>query len=414
MQQNITREKHKFKNSNGETLAALLEKPAGKVKAVALFAHCFTCSKNIGVAGRISHTLAAKGFAVLRFDFTGLGNSEGDFANTNFSSNIEDLISAAQYLQKIGLPVDLLIGHSLGGAAVLAAAHEIDTGKAVVTVGAPYEPAHVSRLFVNRRQEIETTGAAEVELAGRHFTIKQQFIDDITQQNQQQRIATLRKALLVMHAPLDEIVSIDNASGIFQAAKHPKSFISLDNADHLLTDPIDANYVAEAIAAWSERYVAQLQQSSHTEETIVLAGNEVLVQETGDSFLTNAIITDNHRLIADEPLSVGGNNLGPDPYQYLLAALGACTSMTLRLYAKHKGLNINQIGVKLGHQKIHAQDCEECETETGKLDQITRELFIDGELTDAQRQRLVEIADKCPVHKTLKSEINIRTNLATE
>lgn len=405
----VTRDKITFTNDRGETLAGLLERPEGKPKAYALFAHCFTCSKNVGAASRISRALAAQGFAVLRFDFTGLGNSEGDFANTNFSSNVSDLIHAARHMRDNHGPVELLIGHSLGGAAVLAASGELPESKAVVTIGAPSDPGHIQQLLRDHVENIEARGQATVELAGRQFTIKKQFLDDIRNRPLGARIAGLRKALLVMHSPLDDIVDVEEASKIFIAAKHPKSFVSLDRADHLLNDPRDAQFVADVIAAWAARYVLAAAVAPATAWPALNAG-EVLVRDV-DETLTNEIFSGSHHLWADEPLDVGGADRGPDPYKLLLAALGACTSMTLRLYARHKNLALRRVNVRLRHQKIHAQDCQECETKSGKLDQIEREISVEGDLDDSQRRRLLEIADKCPVHRTLKSEIRIVTQL---
>jgi len=406
----VTRDKVSFTNDRGETLAGLLERPEGRPKAYALFAHCFTCSKNIGAASRISRALAAQGFAVLRFDFTGLGNSEGDFANTNFSSNVSDLVRAAQHVQSAYGPVELLIGHSLGGAAVLAAAGELPEVKAVVTIGAPSDPGHVKHLLRDHLEDIEAEGEATVELAGRQFTIKKQFLEDIRRRPLGARIAALRKALLVMHSPVDDIVGVDEASKIFLAAKHPKSFVSLDHADHLLNDPRDAQFVADVVAAWSGRYVLEAGGESASERPVLNAG-EVLVRDVGGA-LSNEVFVGGHHLWADEPIAVGGGDRGPDPYKYLLAALGACTSMTLRLYARHKKLDLQRVSVKLRHEKIHAEDCKDCETKVGKLDQIEREISVEGELDDEQRQRLLEIADRCPVHRTLNAEIHIVSRLA--
>lgn len=401
----IHREKLTFSNANGEQLAALLEQPSFKPAAYALFAHCFTCSKDIAAASRISRALAMNGIGVVRFDFTGLGNSEGDFANTNFSSNVADLISATDHMRTSLAAPAILIGHSLGGAAVLAAAAKIAQTKAVVTIGAPADPAHVRHLFDANVQEIEVQGRATVHLAGREFTITKQFLDDIAAQKLSTHIKNLRKALLIFHAPTDEIVDIDNARRIFEAAKHPKSFISLDNADHLLSRKQDSQYVADTIAAWASRYIP------FTDERPALARGDVLVRESDRKF-GQEIYTDTHCFMADEPASNGGRDTGPDPYELLLSGLGACTSMTVRMYAKHKKLPLDRISVKLRHEKIHAEDCEDCETREGKIDHIERELAFEGEqLTSEQRHRLLEIANKCPVHRTLKSEIDITTSL---
>ncbi|MFQ5755269.1 MAG: alpha/beta fold hydrolase [Acidiferrobacterales bacterium] len=406
------KEKLAFPNQDGEQLAALLERPAAEPAACALFAHCFTCSKDVAAATRINRALAAKGIAVVRFDFTGLGNSEGDFANTNFSSNVADLVCAADYMRTtLGAPT-ILIGHSLGGAAVLAAAGKIAEAKAVVVIGAPADPEHVSHLFRTKLDEIEAQGEATVNLAGRSFRIKKQFLDDISGQNLHTQIARMKKALLIFHSPHDEIVDIDNARQIFEAAKHPKSFISLDDADHLLSRRQDSQYVADTIAAWARRYVPEAQQPTVAGVRPSLDRGEVLVRENNGKFGQD-VFTRSHHLLADEPVKNGGRDTGPDPYELLLASLGTCTSMTLRMYANHKKLPLDKISVKLNHQKIHAEDCEHCETKEGKIDRIERELFLEGALTPEQRKKLLEIANKCPVHRTLRSEIDIQTAVAS-
>lgn len=408
---NIHREKLMFSNANREQLAALLERPSFTPAAYALFAHCFTCSKDIAAASRISRALAANGIGVVRFDFTGLGNSEGDFTNTNFSSNVADLISATDHMRTSLAAPAILIGHSLGGAAVLAAAAKVPEAKAVVTIGAPADPAHVRHLFGADVQEIEVQGRATVKLVGREFTITKQFLDDIASQKLSTDIKGLRKALLIFHAPTDEIVGIDNARRIFEAAKHPKSFISLDNADHLLSRKQDSQYVADTIAAWASRYIPIIVESKEAGARPALGRGEVLVRETDRKF-SQEIYTDTHRLTADEPASNGGRDTGPDPYELLLSGLGACTSMTLRMYAKHRKLPLGRISVKLRHKKVHAEDCKDCETRQEKIDHIERELSFEGEqLTSEQWRRLLDIANKCPVHRTLKSEINITTSL---
>jgi len=400
-------EKVTFANAAGEQLAARLDRPVGQPRACALFAHCFTCSKDTFAAARISRGLAERGFAVLRFDFTGLGGSEGEFANSNFSSNVEDLVAAADYLRERHQAPRLLIGHSLGGAAVLAAAQRVADAVAVATIAAPFDPGHVAHLLAPARAEIESRGEAEVVLGGRSFRVRRQLLDDIAAHKLGDHIARLRKALILFHAPRDEIVGIDNATRIFTAARHPKSFVSLDDADHLLTRREDAAYVAEVLSAWASRYLPTIE----VEEERPPEG-EVLVAETGEGRFAQRIRVGAHELRADEPASVpGGLDTGPSPYDYLLAGLGACTSMTLRLYAERKELPLEPVEVRLRHDKIHAKDCEDCESTEGKLDQIERELTLPGPLDEAQRQRLLEIADKCPVHRTLTSEIKIRTRL---
>jgi uncharacterized OsmC-like protein/alpha-beta hydrolase superfamily lysophospholipase len=399
-----------FANAAGEPLAARLDWPDGPSGAFALFAHCFACSKDSFAAARISRGLAARGLAVLRFDFTGLGLSEGDFANTNFSTNMADLLAAAEYLRQAHQAPRMLIGHSLGGAAVLAAAHRVPEAVAVATIGAPFDPAHAARLFAPVRAEIEARGEAEAVLGGRRFRVRRQFLDDIGAHQLGDRIANLRKALILFHAPRDETVGIENAGHIFTAARHPKSFVSLDDADHLLTRREDAIYVADVLAAWASRYLPEVSDVA-VEETP--PAREVVVAETGEGRFTQSVRVGRHRLRADEPASMpGGLDTGPSPYDYLLAGLGACTAMTLRLYAERKGLPLERVVVHLKRERIHAKDCADCETRDGMLDQIERTLELPGSLDASQRQRLLEIADRCPVHRTLTSEIKIRTRLA--
>ncbi len=409
-------EKLTFPGSQGASLAGRLELPEGEPRAFALFAHCFTCTKDIFAAGRIAEALARHGIAVLRFDFTGLGASEGDFAHTNFTSNVEDLVKAADFLRDNYMAPKILIGHSLGGAAVLAAAHRVPEAVAVATIAAPADPAHVAHLFTDKRAEIEDRGEAEVLLVGRPFRIKKQFLDDVANQNSAEKLARLGKALLIFHAPRDQIVGIENAGAIFQAAKHPKSFVSLDDADHLLTRRADAIYVADVLAAWAARYIGEtekrLPEPMAPEEGTAVVSERGADPARGISRLAQEILVGHHRLTADEPTEAGGSDLGPNPYDLLLAALGACTSMTLRLYADHKQWPLERTRVRLSHQKIHAADCADCETREGKIDQIEREIELAGPLDATQRQRLLEIAEKCPVHRTLHSEIKIRSRLA--
>ena len=405
----VRKERFEFRNDAGEQLVGALERPGGDIAGCAIFAHCFTCSKDIAAASRISRALAPQGIAVLRFDFTGLGHSEGEFANTNFSSNVADLLNAAQALrEQLGAP-GLLIGHSLGGAAVLAVAGDIPEARAVVTIGAPSDPAHIAHLLKDNQAEIESEGEAEVNLAGRTFTIKRQFLHDIESQRLAERIRTMRKALLIMHSPVDEIVAIDNASEIFLAARHPKSFISLDNADHLLTRRADSQYVAVTIGAWARRYLLDGESEAPPSRPRVADG-ELLVQEHDAKFAQD-VYTDRHHLRADEPLRYGGKDSGPSPYELLLAALGTCTAMTVRMYAAHKKIPLAHVAVRLKHGKIHADDCEHCETREGRIDRIERNIELAGDLSDEQRSHILRIADRCPVHRTLHSEIDIQTRL---
>ncbi len=406
-------EKLIFSGSSGEALAARLDTPSGTPRAYALFAHCFTCSKDIFAAARISEALVDRGFAVLRFDFTGLGASEGEFANTNFSSNVEDLIKAAEYLRQHHAAPEILIGHSLGGAAVLAVAGNIPEVKAVATIGAPADAAHVVHNFGAELDEIEKTGIATVKLAGRDFTIKKQFLDDLKAQSVEKRVAGMGKALLVFHAPRDQVVGIENAAAIFQAAKHPKSFISLDDADHLLSRRSDAVYVADVLSAWALRYISE--EASTLSLPYPGPEGQVSVAETGEGKFQAEIVAHTHRLLADEPVSYGGTDTGPSPYDLLSAALGACTTMTLRMYAERKSLGLDRVSVHVRHGKVHAEDCAECgEGREGRVDRFERELVFEGDLDEPVRARLAEIADKCPVHKTLEKSSVVVTTLRDE
>ncbi len=407
----VTSEKLTFEGAGGERLAARLDLPAGEPRAYALFAHCFTCTKDIFAAKRIAGALAERGIAVLRFDFTGLGHSGGEFANTNFSSNVEDLVAAADYLRAARKPPELLIGHSLGGAAVLAAAARVPEAVAVATIGAPADPGHVAHMFREATAEIAAKGEAEVELGGRRFRVKKQFLDDIAAHKLEPALGALRKALLLFHAPRDETVSIDNAGSLFAAAKHPKSFVSLDDADHLLSRKADAVYVAEVLAAWADRYLSAELDAVEPVAPPVAEPGTVVVRERGSGRFAQDIAAGHHRFSADEPADHGGDDSGPTPYDLLLAGLGACTTMTLRMYAERKGWPLDRAEVRLTHEKIHARDCADCETREGRIDRIDRRLTLTGDLDGEQRERLLEIADKCPVHRTLTGEIKINTEL---
>ncbi len=397
------RQKIEFPGSSGTTLAGLLETPDARPLATALIAHCFTCGKDIAAASRIARSLVKQGYAVMRFDFTGLGNSDGDFANTNFSSNVQDLVAAADYLREQGLSPSVLIGHSLGGTAVLNAADAIPESKGVVTIGSPADAQHVANQFSCEIDEINDHGQATVNLAGRAFTIKKQFLDDISNTSVE-RIGKMKKALLVLHSPIDETVSISEAERIYKAAHHPKSFVSLDNANHLLTRAQDAEYVANLISSWSSRF---LPGADDTRPEV--AKGEVSVSERDHKF-TLDVYSDSHHWRADEPTGVGGNNTGPDPYEHLLAAVGSCSAMTVRMYASRKKWPLENVQITLRHNRKHVTDCEGCDEKPMQLDVIERDIELTGDLSDEQRKRLLEIADKCPVHKTLTGQLEIRTN----
>ena len=409
-----------FEGSLGAKLTARLEMPEGDSAPVAfaLFAHCFTCSKDTPAAVKVSRALAARGIAVLRFDFTGLGGSGGDFASTNFSSNVADLIAAADYLRQTHRAPSLLIGHSLGGPAVLAAAGHIEEARAVVTIGAPFDAAHVEHHFLDALPEIEQKGEATATLGGRQFTIRKQMLEDLRQQKQKDRIAQLRRALLVMHAPADGVVGIDNAAQIFTTAKHPKSFVSLDNADHFLSRAADADYAAHVIAAWASRYLPDAASAAMRDAKAVARAAEdtgaatepgVVVEETGQGLFQQRIRIGRHVIMADEPQSMGGLDSGPAPYDLLAAALGACKAMTMRLYANRKNLPLTRTRVHVVHDRIHAKDCADCETKDGHIDEFRVAITLDGALTEEQRARVLEIADKCPVHRTLEGEVRVRS-----
>ena len=407
--------KFDFQNDKQQTLSGRLEMPDAP-SAFAVFAHCFTCSKNVKAASRISRSLADQGIAVLRFDFTGLGNSEGDFSNTNYSSNLSDIEFASRALaERYGAPA-LLIGHSLGGTACLRAASKLDSIRAVCTIGSPAQPEHVTKLFGDHVSEIESKGAVEVRLAGRPFTIEKHFIDDVREASLLDANPQKGVASLIFHSPQDELVNVDQARLIYQSLKHPKSFIALDGADHLLTNEPDAVYVADTITAWAKRYlpIHSPQQSGKISSDQPITGSpralqsgEVLVSQVKD--FTNRVQTPDHTFLADEPTSVGGQDLGMTPYDLLLAALGACTSMTLKMYADRKKWPLERVDVRLSHRKIHAEDCSSCESSGSKVDRIVKHIEVVGDLSAEQVQRLGEIADRCPVNRTLIGQKDIQT-----
>ncbi|MBT8410429.1 MAG: bifunctional alpha/beta hydrolase/OsmC family protein [Octadecabacter sp.] len=394
-----------FPGHDGTPLAARLDLPDGPHLATALFAHCFTCSKDIPAARRISARLAAMGIAVLRFDFTGLGHSGGEFENTSFTTNVQDILAACAELTARGMPPALLIGHSLGGAAVLKAAPDMAGVKAVVTIGAPFDPAHVTHHFKDALPDIMRDGVAQVSLGGRPFRISQDFLEDIAKGELTPSIARLKAALLVLHSPRDDTVSIDHASEIFIAARHPKSFITLDDADHLLTRAKDAEYVADMIATWAKRYIPLPRPAP----PIGVPEGVLRVSEADPKGFLQDIQAGQHHTLADEPAAYGGTNKGMSPYGFVSAGLGACTSMTIRMYARRKGWPLTHVSVDVTHDKVHGQDAN---TETrAKIDSFTRIIRLEGDLDETQRQRLLQIADRCPVHQTLEYSNRITTKL---
>lgn len=396
-----------FINSQGETLAARLDLPANQdPHNFAIFAHCFTCSKDFSAVRNVSRALASEGFGVLRFDFMGLGGSSGDFSETNFTSNVNDLVSASEFLAKEYRAPSLLVGHSLGGAAAIFAGNEIDSIEAVATIGAPSNPAHVQKQLGNKIDTIRSRGAAEVTLAGRPFTFKKQFLDDLESSSCVQAAKTLDKALLIMHSPQDDTVSIKNAEEIYLAAHHPKSFVTLDGSEHLLIDKENASYVGKIVAGWAARYIPkpEIQEITTTHQVVASLDSE-------DGFST-LLKLGNHHLKADEPERVGGNDYGPTPYELLAGSLSACTAMTIQMYAKRKEWHIENVEVHTSYSKTYAQDCETCpDDNSAKIDTFHREIKITSQLDERQLQRVLQIADKCPVHKTLHNETQVLTTL---
>ena len=395
-----------FASKDGLQLSGRLELPVDrKPHNFAIFAHCFTCNKNLSAVRNISRALAANGFGVLRFDFTGLGESHGDFEDTNFSGNVEDLISAADFLTQEYQAPALIIGHSLGGAAAIFAADRVNSVKAVVTIGAPSNPVHVKHLIQSNIDEINRQGKALVNIGGRDFTVKKQFLEDLETQSLPDIARNMRKALLVMHSPQDTTVGIRNAEAIYVAAHHPKSFISLNGADHLLSAKSDSEYAGSVIAGWARRYV-------NIPDTEALKTNHHVVASLNkeDEF-TTPMKVGNHYITADEPVTYGGNDFGPSPYELVSAGLSACTAMTIQMYVKRKGWDLQNVEVHTSYGKDHAVDCEHCDENSAKIDTFEREIKLEGNLDDKQKKRIMQIADKCPVHRTLHSTTQVITTL---
>lgn len=397
-----------FPNSGGSQLAGILDMPIGSPVAYALFAHCFTCSKNLKAATNISGSMTDAGIAVLRFDFTGLGQSEGAFEDGSFSSNVDDLLSAVRWLEKEYRSPEILFGHSLGGTAILQAARNIPSALAVATIGSPSDPAHVLHLLKGAEVELRENGVADVQIGGRPFRLKEAFLDDLTTHRLPETISGLRKALLIMHSPLDDVVEIENAAALYAAALHPKSFVSLDNADHLMSREVDSRYAGLMLASWATRYLPMA--DTPAESPLAAVDGFVVARTKIDQFRTE-VATGNHVFFADEPLNVDGTDTGPSPYDLLSAALATCTSMTLRMYANFKKVPLRSVTVAVRHGRVHADDCKDCDSTAGSIEEFQRVITLDGDLSDEQQQRMLEIADRCPVHKTLLNEIKIRTAL---
>ena len=395
-----------FTNRDGHLLAGRLNLPVGPHRGSAVFAHCFTFSKDTLAAVRVSQGLAERGIAVLRFDFTGLGQSDGDFASSGFVGNLSDLEDACQWLADEYHAPDLLIGHSLGGAAVLALAEAMPHIKGIACIGAPAVASHVLHLFDGATSDHDADRLA-VSIGGRPFEVQTSFLEDLKKRTSLDHIGRLRADLLILHAPQDAIVGIENAAEIFTAAKHPKSFVSLDKANHLLTDKKDVDFTAAMIAAWASRLVEGEDNLPTAKE------GEVMVSSSPDGPFAHNIAAGAHLMRADEPVDIpGGLDSGAAPYDFLIAGLGACTAMTLRMYAARKKWPLEGVHVLLRHEKRHGQDGIAASGSGAALDFMTREITIHGPLDDTQIARLLEIADKCPVHRSLEAGVRVETRLA--
>ncbi len=394
-----------FHNAEGVKISASIELPVDeRPHSFALFAHCFTCSKNLQAVKLIARSLTQQGIGVMRFDFTGLGNSAGNFSDTNFGTNISDLVTAADFLAEHYLAPEIMIGHSLGGTATLYAARQVASAKAVVTIGSPYDPGHVAHLLDGGKEELDLKGEASVHIGGRPFTIKKQFLDDLEKRDSSGVVSSLGKSLLIMHSPQDKIVEIENAAHMYTKARHPKSFVSLDGADHLLSNPEDAIYVGNLIGSWARRYI-------HIPPTQELENRSHLVARSTDAKFLTELKVNGHQFLADEPEDVGGINAAPAPYDYLLAALGACTTMTVKMYADFKKIDLHEIRVHLSHEKKYAENQQNPDDPHGKIEVIQRQIELIGNLTPEQRTRLFEIANRCPVHKTLTADLKVESVL---
>src|SRR5690554_3827532 len=393
-----------FKNKNKEELAGRLELPIDqKPHNFAILAHCFTCTKNLTAIKNVGRALIQEGFGVLRFDFTGLGESEGDFENTNFSGNVEDLVEAAQFLEQEYIAPTLIIGHSLGGAAAIFAADRISSIKAVAVINSPSHPSHVTHLLKSSTAEIAKNGKAKVNLGGVDFTIKKQFLDDLENKPLEEVVKTFKKALLILHSPLDKIVGINNAEEIYKSAHHPKSFVSLDDANHMLSKKEDSEYVGKVIAGWASRYVEIPQKEQ------IRSKSQVAASLDGKQIFTTDLKLGNHYVTADEPTKFGGNDFGPSPYEYVSGGLAACTAMTIQMYARHKKWAVDNVTVNVDYSRDHAVDCKNCEDSSAKIDTFLLEIKLEGNLTEEQKARLIEIGGRCPVHKTLTSASQVLT-----